>query len=373
MGLQFNDSNQVPKPLRIYTETNHAPELEWVNHLVHPVRAYWGDGTAEWPKWKKDFQFFKTYFQLTDDINEAAVGFLPMTINYYIKNHKLEKVSELANKMERLHKPLYVWLDGDHDVRYNHSNCIFIKYFGNSAKSIPNELIQPGDVKHDLLQQYFSGNLQIRKKNKFPSIGFDGIATYPASKLGFTILKNLVSAIHHSLFQTQFGTDPIIPMLVKRKKILDQLQDIPGIKANFNIRNSFAKGTIGGEETVRREFIQNIINNDYTFCYRGAANYSLRFYETLCLGRIPLFINTNCVLPFAKKINWKDAILWVDQSEVGYLSEKIIDFHQSMTDKQFIEKQHWCREIWVKYLSKEGFCHQFHDDITSRVVTGAMA
>ena len=164
MGLQFNDSNQVPKPLRIYTETNHAPELEWVNHLVHPVRAYWGDGTAEWPKWKKDFQFFKTYFQLTDDINEAAVGFLPMTINYYIKNHKLEKVSELANKMERLHKPLYVWLDGDHDVRYNHSNCIFIKYFGNSAKSIPNELIQPGDVKHDLLQQYFSGNLQIRKK-----------------------------------------------------------------------------------------------------------------------------------------------------------------------------------------------------------------
>ena len=51
------------KKIRVYTE-NHAPENFWLNHLVHPVRAFWGDGTDDWPKWEKDFLYYKNYFEI---------------------------------------------------------------------------------------------------------------------------------------------------------------------------------------------------------------------------------------------------------------------------------------------------------------------
>ena len=47
--------------------------------------------------------------------------------------------------------------------------------------------------------------------------------------------------------------------------------------------------------------------------------------------------------------------------------EKILDFHQSLTNNQFIEKQKYCREIWKTYLSKEGFIKHFNDIFYKRV------
>ena len=41
----------------------------------------------------------------------------------------------------------------------------------------------------------------------------------------------------------------------------------------------------------------------FTFCYRGAGNFSYRFYETLMMGRIPILVNTDCVFPFEDKVD----------------------------------------------------------------------
>ena len=74
--------------------------------------------------------FYKDYFEITSDINESDIGFLPLTLNYYIKNNLLSQVDELASILKIRNKKLIVWIDGDHPVRYNNSNCIFIRYFG---------------------------------------------------------------------------------------------------------------------------------------------------------------------------------------------------------------------------------------------------
>ena len=66
---------------------------------------------------------------------------------------------------------------------------------------------------------------------------------------------------------------------------------------------------------------------------RGGGNYSLRLYETLCLGRIPLFINTDCVLPFENNIDWKELCLWVDENDLDRIGEIVLDFHSSISKK----------------------------------------
>ena len=93
---------------------------------------------------------------------------------------------------------------------------------------------------------------------------------------------------------------------------------------------------------------------------RGGGNYSIRFYETLCLGRIPIMVNTDCKLPFEEKINWKEICVWINENDSMRINDVIIDYHNNITEKQFIERQNYCREIWVKYLSKEGFYNQFY-------------
>ena len=53
------------KQIRVFTEKNHGDTKDWRNHLIHPIRAYWGDGTVDWKKWEKDFDFYKKHFVLT--------------------------------------------------------------------------------------------------------------------------------------------------------------------------------------------------------------------------------------------------------------------------------------------------------------------
>lgn len=353
--------------INLYTEQTHSDETSWLNHLIHPIRAFWGDGTREWSKWSDNFLHYKDHFKIVTNTIESDVGFLPLTLNYYVKNNKLNLVNEMADLMNKSNQFLYVWVDGDHSINYYHPNCIFIKYFGDSTMQVKNEIIQPGDMKKDLLFEHYGGQLKKREKSAYPVIGFDGIANYPKSKLIGTILKNSLKHTSYKLFNTKIKPEPIFPLLLKRKKLLSQLKKSNKLKTNFRIRSSFAPGTIGQNDQARKEFINNIVDSDYTFCFRGAANYSLRFYETLCLGRIPLFINSNCILPLQDKVDWKEIICWVDETNIDYLVEKIQDYHQSMTNHQFIEKQQYCREIWENYLSKEGFIKHLHDSIKQSI------
>jgi hypothetical protein len=222
-------------------------------------------------------------------------------------------------------------------------------------------------MKKDILIEHFNGELVERKKNKRPIIGFDGIVTYPIFRLGGLILKNSATMLIHYILRTQYIPDPVLPFFLKRKQILHELESIDGIDTNFNFRNSFAIGTVGGNKKARIEFINNIIDSDYTFCYRDAANYSLRFYESLCLGRIPLFVNTDCMLPFEDKVSWKDVCLWVEEHNVKYIGDAVLDFHHSMTASDFIDRQHYCREIWENFLSKKGFYFNFKNKISKMV------
>ena len=354
-------------PLKVFTENWHADEKDWLKYLIHPIRAWWGDGTTEWDEWATNFKFYKHLFILTDDLVDSDIVFLPMTVNYYINNNKLGLIDDLISKAISVNKVTYAWIDGDNQISYDNTKCVFLKYSSYYSKLKPNELILAGDVKNDLLMQYYNGELVRRSKNQTPLIGFDGIATYPIPRLGGLIFKNGLAVLSHYFLSTGYVPDPVLPPFLKRKQIINRLKRIEGIHTNFNIRDTFAYGTRGGNKAARNEYINNIIGSDYTLCYRGAANYSLRFYESLCLGRIPLFVNTDCKLPFEDQINWRDICIWIDDDQLSKIGDIIIDFHHSMTNNQFIEKQVYCRELWIKYFSKEGFYNQFYNHLKANL------
>ena len=131
------------------------------------------------------------------------------------------------------------------------------------------------------------------------------------------------------------------------------------IKTDFIIRTGFwAPGV--NKDTARYEYIKNIEDNVFTFCYRGAGNFSYRFYETMMMGRIPIFINTDCVLPFWDVLSRENIGLFID--EVDILSGKInlIDEIKNYYNENIdgiIDIQKNNRRIYEEYLSPIAFLY----------------
>ena len=180
--------------IRIYTEKNHSFKKDWLRYLIHPIKAYWGDGTSKWVEQSDNFKFHKLYFTITSDITKADAAFLPLTLNYYIENNSLFKVTKFIDRAKRHNLKSYIWIDGDNQIRFmnDRDDCVFIKYFSYKSKFLMNEFIKPGDLKYDLLKLYFNGKLKTKKKSKVPIVGFDGLAAYPNALLINIILKKII-------------------------------------------------------------------------------------------------------------------------------------------------------------------------------------
>jgi hypothetical protein len=89
-------------------------------------------------------------------------------------------------------------------------------------------------------------------------------------------------------------------------------------------------------------------------CVRGGGNFSLRLYETLLMGRIPIFINTDCLLPPDDSINWKQHVVWVEWEDRRKVPEVVSSIHAGISEDTFVGMQRANRELWKTKLSVAG-------------------
>ena len=70
------------------------------------------------------------------------------------------------------------------------------------------------------------------------------------------------------------------------------------IITNFIYRKKYRAGAKSQKDlqSTTLEYYENLLDSDYILCIRGAGNFSIRLYETLMVGRIPIFVNTRLYL-----------------------------------------------------------------------------
>jgi hypothetical protein len=148
-----------------------------------------------------------------------------------------------------------------------------------------------------------------------------------------------------------------------RLKYLKIIESSNKIISNFIYRDKYRAGVKTNEERIitTKEFFDNIKDNSYTFCMRGGGNFSVRFYETLAMGRIPLFIDTECILPLDKVINWKNHCVIVNYSNISQLNDELVNFHNSITNEEFVNLQKNNRLIWETHLTRANYFSHIHD------------
>lgn len=144
-----------------------------------------------------------------------------------------------------------------------------------------------------------------------------------------------------------------------RKETLEVLKN-GKIAVNHDEVFSFYQNPSVDKKIGREKFLNNLQNNIFILCPRGCGNFSYRFYETMCFGRIPIFINTDCVLPFEDSINYKNEIPFIEENELHLLNDKIKEYCEK---HDLMEKQKKCRKIWEDHFSPNGFLENLKKEL----------
>jgi hypothetical protein len=106
---------------------------------------------------------------------------------------------------------------------------------------------------------------------------------------------------------------------------------------------------------LRDEYLRHLFSSDYILCVRGAGNFSIRLFETLAAGRVPVIVDTDLALPCADVIDWQGLGVWIPIGEIDRIDEVVARSHAEDGVEGFEQRQRAARAAFVDVLSAKGF------------------
>lgn len=290
-------------------------------------------------------------FELMTQMEEAEVVIVPLDISEYFQKKQQKLLFDYIDKAIALHKKVWVYTAGDYGLTLNKSVYTF-RLSGFNSKFDANTFILPSFIEdpYATIQNQF----QPISKEALPKIGFVGHASNSWTKW---VKEVLVFLLHnYKRLNKVLFTDyqDFYPSSIKRYKYLSLLQKNNQIETDFVFRNQYRAGvkTAQDKQKTTRDFFKNIATNPYTFCLRGAGNYSVRFYETLAMGRIPFVIDTDFRLPLEGIVDWEEHCILASDTNI---CEALIAFHQKTSSEDFEKMQVNNRNLWLQLLNRESY------------------
>lgn len=204
----------------------------------------------------------------------------------------------------------------------------------------------------DFVETYHGGALPVRSWRARPVVGFCGRAdteVHGPARRTREWARRLKRCI-----RTGRRTYPYRQL---RAHFIQAVQRDDRLEGNFDIKGGFygrdgdSMAGVSPEERARAraDFVGNLANSDYSLCARGAGNFSIRFYETLSAGRIPLYVDTGAPLPFEDQIDWDRYLVRVRPRDARRVADILLAFHERHRGR-FAELQHAIRDLWREYL-----------------------
>jgi hypothetical protein len=296
-------------------------------------------------------------------LHDTDAAILPANWEHILRNKKAKELAlDFIEVAREAGKPvvIFFWSDSYEMVPIENAIVFRTSFYRSTRRS--NEFAMPA-WSEDFTEKYFVSQLPLRPKREKPTVGFCGYAAprEPLKKATRRVLRWGANILGIGVPRRNLG-----PVL--RSKVMHMLAKSPLVETNFVVRERFLGGALlphGRKDfdtlqRIRREYVQNMVDSDYVICLRGGGNFSYRLYETLSCGRIPLFIDTDCVLPYDWLIDWKQHSLWVDAKDVSNVAKRVAAFHEALSPKDFRDLQVSCRKLWEDWLSPQGFFANFY-------------
>lgn len=297
---------------------------------------------------------------IVENINESDYVLVPQAIRNVTPEIK-KYLSEVKNEALKYKKRIIVFVGGDlsHNVFIDDVIVLKGSQYGYLKRS--NEIIVP-PFSEDLGEEC---GVSWRVKNGKPVIGFCGWA-------GFSSLKQYFKYRIKILMCDVLSKSHIQPLaelhkkgLYFRRKAMRILRNSNLVVPNFITRKTFSANstTISIDPHIaRKEYVDVLLNSDFILAPKGDGNFSVRFYEALSLGRIPILIDTDCVLPLSEKIDYDLFIVRVPYTQINNTPQIVSDLFQRLSNTEFIEMQQRARFAYEKYLRYDSFFNELFSD-----------
>lgn len=306
---------------------------------------------SEWGLLPNEFHYVST-------IENADVMLLPFSINDYYELGFEAHLKEYNQQCAQHKIKAFAFVGGDWGKAFPEFENIMYFRMGGFCSQLSN-LNQgfPAALSDHYLRLYGKQEIEVREKQDKPVVGFCGHATLSFQKRGKEnlkcLLENLKRAIQNPL---RNDWEPLFASAYQRASLLKNLETSAQLETNFIYRNNYRAGYKTPEEleATTLEYYENLRNSDYILCVRGGGNFSIRLYETLMMGRIPVFVNTDCILPQEDKIYWKKYVVWVEWKDRKKIAKIVSNFHTSLHPDNFKAIQLASRELWKNELSVAG-------------------
>lgn len=296
--------------------------------------------------------------RITDKIQEADFVVLPMAWNYYYTENNLHLALGLVHQAKTFGKKVLSWTSGDFGVVIPHfDNLVVLRQSGYRSKLPSYHQGMPVFFKDPLTTIYNRKEIFLREKSEKPIIGFCGQAAGSWKKYFQDTIRTGYRNTKYWWGHSPEEPQDLFPSTLRRQKILNKIEKDNRVQANFIKRQKYRAGAKNPEQLHQStlEFFDNMVHSDYIVCVRGGGNFSVRLYETLAMGRIPVFVNTDCLLPFENSINWKKHMVWVEKKEMNKVCEIIHDFHSKISSTEYTGILEENRKLWENSLTSGRF------------------
>lgn len=297
-------------------------------------------------------------FSFTDIIENAQIMLIPFSINTYFAENKGDELATINTFCIQYNIKAYGFIEGDFGIAFPEFSNIEYFRMGGFKKQLSDKNKGFPVALSDHFQRFFhQETITPSAKKELPIVSFCGHATTSLIKRLKEIAKTLLENSKRFIakpFRKDY--EPLFASAYERAKLLHLFEKSGFINTNFIYRKNYRGGAITEEqrEATTLEYYQNIYQSDYVLCIRGAGNFSVRLYETLMLGKIPIFVNTDCLLPFEETINWKNHVVWIEWEDRKNIALIVSNFHNKLSDGDFIKMQLDNRQLWKETLSIKG-------------------
>jgi hypothetical protein len=286
------------------------------------------------------------------DINSCDFVILPMSWNYYMINNKTDIALNLLEIGKNAGKKVLIWTSGDFGVKIpDFSHVLVLRQSGYRTKLDKRHIGLPVFIE-DAFIKYFSEQNLLRRRFEKPKVSFCGQAKGSFLKYAIDWLRVVIHNSKFYLGVSFYEPQTLYPSTLLRFRVLSKLESSKRINSNFIRRKKYRAGakSLADRRRTELEFYTNIFDSDYVVCARGGGNFSVRFYETLALGRIPILIDTDKILPLNNIIDWSKHCVIVPRNELHLIDKKVCEFHNSLSNTEFSELLLSNRNLWLDYL-----------------------
>jgi Exostosin family len=345
-------------PLRVFTDRRCLPEGVAHCQMLIP---FWGNDSLH-DGYDRFAQMGKDFFCLTS-LEEAEIALLPFDGRFLLPApHKppdpklIAHAAQFVEKARTAGLKTIVVANCDTIAPVPLPDVIVFRNSLNSRTRRANEFTLPA-WHEDLVRAHLGGHIQVRERRDVPSVGFCGLAatTKPRRRRRLKMIAR--KALHPLGIHIEHNDG-----IYLRRDAMLALDQYSGLKTQFIVRKDYFGGTPGLETwdktamtKVRTEYVQNLVDNDYALSARGYGNFSFRFFEAMSVGRIPLLIDTECVLPYSSLVDYREFCVIVPENQIFSTGAAVAEFHAGLSAEGFVDLQRQIRNFWNEWLSPESF------------------